>query len=169
MMDLLIRDEQAKDIDRITEITRAAFLATPHSSQTEHLIVENLRREQALFLSLVAVIEGDIVGHIAFSEVDISDGSTGWFGLGPLTVKPERQGKGIGSALVRAGLERLRQLGAKGCVLLGAPAFYRQFGFANDPELLLEEASQEFFLSLPLSGTKAHGVVTYHPAFFDAC
>jgi putative acetyltransferase len=168
-MEILIRAEQVKDIERIAEMTRAAYLENPHSTHTEHLIVESLRREQALSLSLVAEIDGKLVGHIAFSEVDISDGSTGWFGLGPLTVSPGMQGKGVGSALVRAGLERLRQQGARGCVLLGEPSFYRRFGFVNDPELVLEEASQEFFLGLPLSGAKAHGVVTYHPAFFNAC
>jgi len=168
-MNLVIRDEQTADVERIAEMTRAAFLANPHSSHTEHMIVANLRRADALARSLVAEIEGELVGHIAFSEVDVSDGATGWFGLGPLTVKPGMQGKGIGSALVRAGLERLRQQGAAGCVLLGEPSFYRRFGFANDPELVLEEASQEHFLTLPLTGTGAHGVVTYHPAFFNGC
>jgi putative acetyltransferase len=168
-MDIHIRDEQTADIERIAEITRAAFLANPHSSHTEHLTVANLRRAQALTHSLVAEVEGEIVGHVAFSEVEISDGSTGWFGLGPLTVKPGMQGKGVGSALVRAGLERLRQQGARGCVLLGDPAFYRRFGFANNQDLMLEEASQEYFLALVLAGAGARGVVTYHPAFYNGC
>jgi len=168
-MDIRIRDEQLTDIERIAEITRDAFLAAPRSSHTEHLIVANLRQSQALALSLVAEVDGEIVGHVAFSEVEISDGSNGWFGLGPLTVKPGMQGKGIGSALVRAGLERLRQQGARGCVLVGEPSFYRRFGFTNNPELMLEEASQEYFMSLPLSGNGARGVVTYHPAFYSSC
>jgi putative acetyltransferase len=168
-MEIQIREEQPADIERIAETIRTAFQPNPQSGHNEHLIVANLRRSQALALSLVAEVSGEIVGHIAFSEVDISDGSTGWYGLGPLSVKPRSQGQGIGSALVRAGLERLRELGARGCVLLGDPSFYRQFGFANDGELLLEEASQEHFLTLSLAGEGARGVVTYHPAFFDGC
>jgi len=169
LMDIRIRDEQPADIERIAEITQAAFQANPHNRHPEHLIIANLRRSQALALSLVAEVDGAVVGHVAFSEVEISDGSTGWFGLGPLTVKPGMQGRGVGSALVRAGLERLRQQGARGCVLEGDPVFYRRFGFANDPELVLEEGPQENFLALPLSGAGARGVVIYHPAFFNGC
>lgn len=170
-MDMHIRDEQPGDVDTIAAITRAAFQANPRSSHGghEHRIVDNLRRAGALAISLVAEIEGELVGHVALSEVDISDGSTGWYGLGPLTVKPGQQGRGIGSGLVRTALDRLRQRGASGCVLVGDPSFYRRFGFVYNPDLMLEEASQEHFLALSLHGPGAHGVVTFHPSFFNGC
>lgn len=168
-MELLIRTETEGDVDRIAEIIELAFHEHPGSNHTEHIIVKHLRREQALALSLVAEVAGEIVGHIAFSEVEISDGSSGWFGLGPLAIVPAMQGKGIGSALVREGLARLRQQGARGCVLLGEPSYYRRFGFTNDPDLFIEEESQEYFLVLSFTDARAHGVVSYHPAYFRPC
>jgi putative acetyltransferase len=169
IMELRIRPEQESDIDRIAEITKVAFRQHPYSNHPEHLIVHNLRRDQALVLSLVAEIDGELVGHIAFSEVEISDGSMGWFGLGPLAVVPGEQGKGVGSALVRAGLDRLKEQGANGCVLLGEPGYYHRFGFYNDPDLFLAEESQEHFMALSFSNLRARGVVRYHPAFFRSC
>lgn len=168
-MELHIRAEQAADIERIAEIIQAASQKYPHSNHTDHVLIDNLRREQALFLSLVAEVEGRVIGYIGFSEVEISDESMGWFCLASLAVSPERQGKGIGSALVREGLAALRRQGANGCVVLGEPSYYRRFGFLNDPELVLEEASQENFLVLPFNQTGTRGVVTYHSAFFRPC
>lgn len=168
-MELLIRTETEEDIDRIGELIELAFRTHNRSNHTEHLVVKHLRREQALALSLVAEVAGELVGHLAFSEVEISDGSTGWFGLGPLAIVPAMQGKGVGSALVREGLARLRQQGAKGCVLLGEPSYYRRFGFTNDPDLFIEEESQEYFLALSFTDARARGVVSYHPAYFRPC
>ncbi len=170
-MDIYIRDEQPGDIDVIAAIARAAYLANSHNGHDghQHRIVDNLRRAGALAISLVAEIEGELVGHVALSEVDISDGSTGWYGLGPLTVKPGQQGRGIGSGLVRAALDRLRQRGANGCVLVGDSSFFRRFGFVYDPDLMLGEASQEHFLALSLRGSGARGVVAFHPSFFNGC
>ncbi|NLX18861.1 MAG: N-acetyltransferase [Desulfobulbus sp.] len=166
---MVIRPEQSADTERIRALALNAFLAQTQSSHTEHRIIDRLRETNSLSISLVAEVDGEIVGHIAFSDVDISDGSTGWYALGPLSVLPAMQRKGIGSALVRAGLKELRQRGAHGCVLLGNPAFYRQFGFRNNPDLLLAESPQENFLAQSLTGENARGVVTYHPAFFNNC
>ncbi len=118
-MELRISPELESDIERIAEITKVAFLEHLHSKHTEHIIVHDLRRDQTLALSLVAEVEGEPVGHIAFSEIEISDGSTGWLCLGPLAVVPARRGNGVGSALVREGLDRFKRLGANGSVLLG--------------------------------------------------
>jgi predicted N-acetyltransferase YhbS len=87
-------------------------------------LVKSLRDGNAVTLPLVALENGQLAAHIAFSPVQIDGASQGWHGLGPVAVRPELQRKGIGSALINAGLERLRKLGSHGCVLLGAPEFY---------------------------------------------
>lgn len=168
-IDIRIRPELAGDISVIAEINRTAFLGHPHSSQNEHLIVDGLRRCGKLALSLVAEIGGEVVGHIAFSDVDISDGTTRWFGLGPLAVSTPMRNRGVGSALVREGLQRLRDRGASGCVVLGDPEFYGRFGFAADPDLMIESEPQDLFLALPFGGARASGVVTYHRIFYTSC
>ncbi len=164
-MSLVIRPATSADTDAIDAVTRAAFLDHPHSRQTEQFIVRALRAAGALAISLVAVEDGRVVGHIAFSPVSVSDGAQGWYGVGPLSVAPERQRRGIGGALVREGLERLRALGAQGCVLVGEPAYYGRFGFAHDPALLLAGVPAEYFLALRLGDAPAGGAVTFHAAF----
>jgi putative acetyltransferase len=160
-----IRAERPADAGAIFRITDAAFQGHPHSRGTEPFIVDALREAGALTLSLVAERDGEIAGHVAVSPVDISDGSKGWYALGPLSVAPEWQGRGIGSALVRAALDALRRLGAKGCVLVGEPGFYGRFGFSSRPALSMEGVPQAFVLSLPLGPTIASGGITHHDAF----
>jgi putative acetyltransferase len=126
-----LRPEQPGDESAISAVTEAAFTGHPHSDGSEVGIVERLRGAGALTISLVAEDAGQIVGHAAFSPVTIADGTTGWFGLGPVSVQPGRQREGIGSALIRAGLEQLRQAGAAGCVVLGDPAYYGRFGYSH--------------------------------------
>jgi putative acetyltransferase len=164
-MTLVIHPETSADIDAIDAVTRAAFLDHPHSRQTEQFIVRALRATGALTVSLVAVEDGSIIGHIAFSPLIIADGAAGWYGVGPLSVTPGRQRRGIGGRLVQAGLERLRTLGAQGCALVGDPAYYGRFGFANDPALVLEGVSQEYFMALRLGDAPARGKVVFHAAF----
>jgi putative acetyltransferase len=89
-------------------------------------------------LSLVADENGRLAGHIAFSPVQIDGTSSGWHGLGPVAVGPEWQRRGIASALIHAGIERLRKLGSNGCVVVGELEFYKRFGFRTDPRLLLD-------------------------------
>jgi putative acetyltransferase len=162
---MIIRDEGPQDIWVIRELVAAAFKDAPYSSQTEAAIVDGLRDAGALTLSLAAV-EGEVVlGHIAFSPVTIDGRERGWFGLGPLAVQPEAQGQGIGQALVRAGLARLRASAAQGCVLLGAPGYYGRFGFAACPQLRLADVPPEYFLALSFAGEPPAGEVRYHPAF----
>ena len=106
-MSWTIRDERPGDFVAIAALTQAAFRDAEHSDGTEPAIVERLRTDGDLTLSLVAE-DGELLGHAAFSPVTVSDGSTGWYGLGPVSVSPHRQREGIGSALIRVGLERLR-------------------------------------------------------------
>ena len=87
------------------------------------------------------------------------------YGLGPLAVRPERQGKGIGSQLVRDALAALDQQGASGCVVLGEPDYYGRFGFKAYPELTLPGAPQKYFQALSFTGSIPSGEVCYHSAF----
>jgi putative acetyltransferase len=164
-MDVRVRQERPGDEEAISQVTRDAFASQPHSSQTEHLIVDALRRAGALTVSLVAEREGAIVGHVAFSPVTISDGSPMWFGLGPVSVAPQHQRQGIGKLLIHTGLAALREKGAQGCVLVGDPAYYNQLGFVNDPALIYPGLPPEYFLALPLGPRRARGEVRYHEAF----
>jgi predicted N-acetyltransferase YhbS len=165
MPSAVIRDELAVDVSAIAKITREAFAAHSNGSPTEHLIIEALRRAGALSVSLVAELDGRVVGHIAFSPVTISDGSSGWYGLGPVSVTAAFQCQGIGQRLVQRGIERLRDAGAQGCVLVGEPAFYGRFGFVHNPSLFLAGVSPAYFLSLPFGSNSANGEITYHGAF----
>ncbi len=85
---------------------------------------------------MVATEDGLIVGHVAISPVTITSGETGWYGLGPISVCPNKQGIGIGSLLMNAALQKLKDLGGKGCVLLGDPNYYSRFGFKSYPDLI---------------------------------
>lgn len=164
--DVIIRSETPGDHDSIRTIHIAAFADHPYSHQTEHLIVDGLRADDALIVSLVAEVDGEVVGHIAFSPVRIDGKDCDWLGLGPVAVTPGLQRQGIGQALVNKGLKQIRGLGAKGCVLVGDPAFYRRFGFENNPALRMEGVPPESTMCLPMGDDVPEGNVTHHPAFF---
>lgn len=161
----LIRSETSDDVSAIAEVTAAAFKTLEVSNQTEQFVIAALRAARALAVSLVAEVEGRVVGHIAFSPVTISDGSLNWYGLGPVSVLPEFQRRGIGSALIQEGLLRLKDLGARGCCLVGHPEYYRRFGFQNIPGLVCEGVPQEVFFALSLDGPMPQGIVEFHSAF----
>lgn len=162
---ILIRDEARHDAEVIAEVTVAAFDSLEISNHTEQFIVEALRSAGALTVSLVAEVDGHVVGHIAFSPVTISDGSNNWYGLGPVSVLPLYQRMGIGKALIREGLSRLKELGAKGCCLVGHPQYYRKFGFENVAGLVVEGVPEEVFFALSFDGRFPQGNVTFHEGF----
>lgn len=163
-----IRPETAGDANGISRLLMEAFATHPHSNQTEHLLVEELRKANALDISLVAVCDGLVVGHVGFSKVTINGEWCSWYGLAPLAVLPLYQRHGIGSQLMHAGLEELKSLGAKGCVLVGDPNYYQRFCFKADPALTLDGVPPEVFLSLPLCSEPHRGKVEFHKAF-DIC
>ena len=165
MSDVEIRAERPGDEDAIHEVTTAAFLAAPHTSHTEQFIVRELRRAGALAVSLVAEIGGRIVGHVAISPVTIDGAACGWFGLGPVSVLPAHQSMGVGSRLVREALARLRTTGARGCVLVGEPAYYGRFGFRAEPALVLPDVPPQYFQALSFVADLPRGIVTFHAAF----
>lgn len=164
-MNPVIREESPSDAAAIHALTAAAFLNAPHTAHTEQFIVDALRQAGVLAVSLVAEQGGEVVGHVALSPVSISDGSTNWYGLGPISVEPALQGKGIGSLLMQTALGRLRELGAAGCVLVGEPAYYSRFGFRAEPGLTLPDVPPEYFQALPFGSSTPRGVVRFHEAF----
>ena len=172
---LHIRPETPADVAAIEAVTIAAFLNAPHTGHNEQFIVRGLRETGALAVSLVAVTvayadadaDGRLIGHVAISPVSISDGSASWYGLGPISVLPDHQGKGVGSRLMREALDVLRRKGAGGCVVLGEPAYYGRFGFQADPALVLPGVPPEYFQAFKLRPSKARGTVVYHRAFVD--
>lgn len=169
-MSLRIRLETASDRDVSLEIERAAF-----GSDLESGIVEAVRDEEGSF-ALVAEEDGEPIGHVQFSRAWIGD--VGVLALGPIGVRPDRQGGGVGSALIRAGLERARELGEPAVVLLGDPGFYPRFGFGPGSALGLRNpftgvqpdgsvVAEEDFMIAPLDdrGRNLSGRVRWHPAF----
>ena len=160
-----IRAEQPDDAAQIEALTVAAFADAPHSDRTEHFIVRALRRSGAPWISIVADDAGKVLGHLALSPVTVSGGAAHWYGLGPLSVLPSRQGQGIGSGLVRDGLARLRQAGAAGCVVLGDPGYYGRFGFRAASPLSLPGVPPAYFQSIAFDGNPPSGNVAYPVAF----
>ena len=160
-----IRDGRESDAAAIRNVVEQAFDGHARSDGTEPDIVERLGAERKPVLSLVAEEDDAIIGHIAFSPVAISDGTIGWYGLGPASVTPERQGDGVGSSLVCHGLLRIKDDAAMGCVVLGKPDFYARFGFACDPDLTFPGVPPKYFQRLRFGGPEPRGEVRYCAAF----
>ena len=166
---MIIRTETEQDIPAIRELVYSAFKDHPHhepgAEPTEHLIVDRLRDGGELTLSLVAVLEDKVVGHIAFSPVKIGGKESNWLGLAPVAVDPDRQNQGIGSQLIREALDILKEKDIGGFVLLGGPEYYNRFGFVRHEELVLPGVPAEYFLALPNGDDVPEGDVSYSPAF----
>ncbi|MDO9466059.1 MAG: N-acetyltransferase [Thiobacillus sp.] len=162
---IVIRSETDADVGAISDVTAAAFKTLEISNHTEQFIVAALRAAGALTVSLVAEVDGRVIGHIAFSPVTLSDGTRNWYGLGPVSVLPAYQRQGVGKALIREGLARLKAMSAQGCCLVGHPDYYRKFGFTNLPGLVLEGVPQEVFFALAFDGQTPQGTVAFHEGF----
>jgi putative acetyltransferase len=159
----MIRDQQPDDDAVVRQLVGDAFRGRPYSDGREPAILDALRAAGAL--ALVAEEDGQILGQVVFSPIAINGTAGDWYGLGPVAVRPDRQGQGIGQALIRAGLDRIRALGAGGCMLAGAPGYYGRFGFAADPRLQSPGIPPQYFLVLPFGAEVPGGTVTFHPAF----
>lgn len=164
-MNITIRNELAADIGTIARLTEVAFQSAEHSSHTEQFIISALRRCGQLTVSLVAVDGDAVVGHVAISPVIISSGEAGWYGLGPISVWPDHQRQGIGSKLMKAALAELQHSRARGCVVLGDPAYYGRFGFKAHTDLVLCGVPPVYFQALSFDGELPVGDVCYHEAF----
>lgn len=165
MSALTIRPEDSCDHAEIAVVTDAAFAEVEHSDGGEVQIVDGLRAAGDLALSLVAEDGERIIGHVAVSPVTISDGSEGWYGLGPISVLPSHQREGVGLRLMQRAIADMRMKGARGLVLLGEPAYYKRFGFEHDPQLAYPGPPAEYFQRLVLEGEAPRGTVSYAPAF----
>jgi len=164
-MTITVRNERPEDIDCIQDLTELAFRGRPYSCKREHLLIDDLRADNALTVSLVALNESNIIGHVALSPVSLPGASGPWFGLGPISVLPEWQRKGVGTAMMNEALVRLTQQQAAGCILVGDPRYYKRFGFAHDSSIIADGEPPEYTMILRLSSNSDHGVVRYHAAF----
>lgn len=157
-----ILSEVPGEAARIRAVHEAAFPLDDAGHSAEADIVDALRADGALTVSIVANEDTEILGHVAASPVRVAD-TSGWFGIGPVAVVPGRQGEGIGEQLMRAAVEALERLhDARGIVVLGDQGYYEHFGFRPSDMTYLEYP----LLSLPLAGEEPSGVVTYHPSFY---
>tara|TARA_E500000331_G_scaffold299307_1_gene299581 strand:- start:260 stop:697 length:438 start_codon:yes stop_codon:yes gene_type:complete len=135
---VVVRDEGSEDHADIHEVTRLAFIGQPYSDGDEPELIDRLRAEGALKLSLV-----------------------------PLSVIPSRQGQGIGSRLIELGLGRIKAMGAMGCILIGNPDYYSRFGFVLAPEHCPENEPREYCMLKLLQSEKPEGRFSFHQPFYS--
>jgi putative acetyltransferase len=164
---MLIREETYGDIDAIHALTQAAFAPMHFSDKTEGAALKALRARGELTISLVAEEAGSIVGHVAFSPVAIDGVHGGWYGLGPISVRPGRQRRGVGKALIARGLDMLRERGAKGCALIGNPQIYSRAGFASDGRLFYRDLRPEYVQRIVFHGLAPTGTLRFASALED--
>lgn len=160
-----VRPEVNEDAAAIEVVTTAAFRNAAHSNHTEQFIIRALRKTNELSLSLVAEEANTIVGHVAVSPVKISDGSADWYGIGPISVLPDHQRRGIGSLLMKRALRELQAYNAAGCVVLGDPGYYNRFGFKAELSLQLPGIQSEYFMAITFHGSVPSGTVAYSKVF----
>ncbi|KFI30992.1 GCN5 family acetyltransferase [Haematobacter missouriensis] len=163
-----IRPERPDDVDAIDRLITAAFAGHPQSDGNEARIVRDLRADGVLLSSLVAEDRtpetgGGIIGHLVFSPVTMANGSV-WLGLGPISVRPDLQRKGIGTALIRAAFARLDE-DAAGYVVVGDAAYYGRFGFVEAPQVTVPGIPPEHVLVRAIWTPPPKGRALYHPAF----
>jgi putative acetyltransferase len=163
-----IRPEEPCDYAAIYDLVKRAFAPMPFSEGDEQDLVDALRKMGDLSLSLVAISpEGAVIGHIGFSPVTIEHKPCQWFQMAPVSVTPELQLKGIGSALIHTGIEQLRAKGAGGVAVVGNPVYYERFGFSVIDGLAPDSVHDlPYFRAQVLSGAAPLGTLRYAPAFY---
>ena len=163
-METTIRNEEAKDIEQVRALLNAAF-----PTDAESKLVDALRANGKVVLSLVAVAKDQVLGHILFSPVSTTPPSEEkGIGLAPVAVRPDSQSRGIGSKLIREGLSQCQDLGFDYCVLLGAPDYYRRFGFEKASQFGLQneyEVDNEFMVTRLSDRDPPRGLAKYEPEF----
>ncbi len=149
----------------IRALTLRAFAGHPYSDGDEANVIDRLREEGDLVLSLVAVEGANILGQATYSAARLSNGEEGWMVLGPISVEPERQGEGIGRALMEAGEAEMRARGAKGITVLGDPQIYSRFGYRQHTPLRLDGELGEYLQVKSLGAPIPSATISYAPAF----
>jgi len=164
-MSWAIREERPGDEAAIRQMVLRAFAGHPYSDGDEADVIDRLRADGDLLLSLVAV-EGDaVLGQITYSKAILSNGEDGWMVVGPVAVDPSRQGAGIGRALMDEGEARMRALGAKGITVLGDPQFYARFGYRQHTPITLEGELGEYLQVKSFGAPIPAASVSYASAF----
>ena len=164
-MTIIIRPETPADQAAIHDITKRAFAPMEYADGNEQDLIDRFRDAGALALSLVAERDGVVVGQVTFTKAFATDGSSGWYALGPVAVEPDLHRQHIGSKLIETGLAMLRERDAAGCVLVGDPAYYSRFGFRPFPDLCPEGEPAEYYQLLPLRVKAPDCVIAFHPLF----
>jgi putative acetyltransferase len=162
-MEFMIRPEEAKDIEQVREIVRAAF-----PTEAESQLVDALRANGKAIISLVAVSGDEVLGHILLSPVSTSPPSDAkGIGLAPVAVRPDVQSRGIGSRLIHEGLRLGKELSFDYCVVLGDPNYYHRFGFEKASTLGMrnEYGVDHEFMAIRFTTHNAAGLVKYAPEF----
>ncbi len=162
-MNFKTRNEEPKDIDQVRAILQAAF-----PTDAESKLVDALRTNGKAIISLVAVNEDDVLGHILFSPVTTSPPSNAkGIGLAPVAVRPDMQAQGIGSEFIRQGLRLSKELGFDYCVVLGNPKYYERFGFekASNFGVMNEYGADEEFMLIKFTDCTVSGLAKYAPEF----
>jgi len=164
---IFIRGEIEADAGAITEVTvDRVYDPGDQQSLRSQFIIEALRAAKALTVSLVAEMDGRVIGHIAFSPVTISGTALGTgSALDLFRCFRSTSGRDIGKALIQEGLSRLKDMNAQGCCLVGHPDYCRKFGFKNLPGFVHEGVPPEFFFALSFDGHTPQGIVTFHEGF----
>ena len=176
-MEVIIRQEKPSEYATVSEIIKEAFQIEPPGDQTEHLLVEKLRRSEAFIpqLSLVAEIDEKLVGYILLTKIHIVDKEEKFesLAMAPVAVRPEFQRQGIGAKLIYKAHEVARRLGYSSVVLIGYKAYYPRFGYHMASKYGIElpfEAPPENCMVLELRKGALEGVsgmVEYPEAFFN--
>ena len=174
-MTLTIRTETPADYDRVFDLTEAAFRDLDISDHTEQHLVNRLRTSAAFIpqLSLVAELDGEVVGHILFTRAAIIGPDRAWesLTLAPVSVAPAHQRRGIGGQLIRAGLDLARELGYGNINLVGHPDYYPRFSFQRASRYHITvpfDVPDEAFMILELRPgalDDVSGVLRYAPEF----
>ena len=165
MTKLTIREELPADEAAIRELTLRAFIGHPYSDGDEADVINRLRADGDLYLSLVALDGEEIIGQVTYSQARLSNGETGWMVVGPIAVEPSRQGEGIGRGLIERGEAEMKARGAKGITVLGDPRLYARFGFVQGTPMQLEGELGEFLQVKSYGAPIPAASISYAPAF----
>lgn len=167
---MIVREEKATDQSAVYSLVKAAFASAAHTNGTEHALVDALRKSEAYIpqLSLVAERDGKLVGHILFTKAAVED--TVVLALAPLSVLPEYQRQGVGTALVREGHRLATELGYGWSIVLGSETYYPRLGYLPADTFGIQapfDVPRENFMARKLSqnAPKLHGVVRYAKEF----